>query len=79
MVMRFRTERVQEIRTALALTRAEFARRLGVTRQMVAFYEDGKYVPGTEVLMQLCSMTGAKMESFFVESTDRQSVRRKAG
>jgi putative transcriptional regulator len=74
--MRFKPDRVTEIRTALGLTRAEFARRLGVSRQMVAFYEEGRYVPGTEVLMTLVSMTGAKIDSFFADDTDGQSVRK---
>lgn len=73
MGMRFRSERMQELREALGLNRAEFARRLGVSRQMIAFYEEGRHVPGTEVLMTLVSLTGAKLESFFVESQDRQS------
>jgi len=77
-MMRFQSDRVREIREALGLTRAEFARRLGVTRQMVAFYEEGRYVPGTEVLMTLVSMTGAKIESFFADDHDRHSVGKKA-
>jgi putative transcriptional regulator len=77
-MMRFQSDRVREIREALGLTRAEFARRLGVSRQMVAFYEEGRYVPGTEVLMTLVSMTGAKIDSFFVDESDGQSVSKKA-
>ena len=72
-MLRFRPDRLREIRTVLGLSRAEFARRLGVTRQMIAFYEEGTYVPGTEVLMQLLAVTGAKMESFFREESARPS------
>ena len=73
MPLRFRPERIQELRLALGLNRAEFARRLGISRQMVAFYEDGRYVPGTEVLMTLVSLTGAKLDSFFVDDPAGQS------
>lgn len=74
MKLRFRPERVTEIRVALGLSRAEFARRLGVSRQMIAFYEEGRHTPGGEVLMTLVSLTGAKFESFFAAEPDRQSV-----
>jgi transcriptional regulator with XRE-family HTH domain len=73
-MLRFQTHRLQELRHGLGWTRAEFARRIGVSRQMIAFYEDDGYVPGTAVLARIVSVTGAKMESFFADEDDRQSV-----
>jgi transcriptional regulator with XRE-family HTH domain len=74
LALRFRPERIRELREGLGLTRAEFARRIQVSRQMIAFYEDAGYTPGTGVLMRLIDLTGAKMESFFVNESDRPSV-----
>jgi putative molybdopterin biosynthesis protein len=64
-MLHFRSERIGEIRRALGITRAEFARRIGVTRQMISCYEDGIHIPGTSVLMRLSSITGAPIETFF--------------
>jgi len=75
MALRFRPERIRELREGLGLTRAEFARRIQVSRQMISFYEDSGYTPGTRVLMRLIDLTGAKMESFFVNESDSPSVR----
>jgi len=73
-MLKFNVARIQQLREALGLTRAEFARRVGVSRQMIAFYEDEGYVPGTDILIRIVDLTGAKLESFFVDETDRQSV-----
>lgn len=72
----FRHARIAEIRKALGLTQAEFARRVGVSRQLVSFWEQGKNVPGAEILMRIVRVTGAKIDSFFAESAHTQSVRR---
>jgi transcriptional regulator with XRE-family HTH domain len=75
MALRFRPDRIRQLREGLGLTRAEFARRIQVSRQMVAFYEEQGATPGTDVLMRLIDLTGAKMESFFVNDADSPSVR----
>ena len=72
-MLRFQSHRLQELREGLGWTRAEFARRIGVSRQMIAFYETGGQVPGTKVFARIVSVTGAKMDSFFAEDPDGQS------
>ena len=73
MPLKYQPGRIQQLREALGLTRAEFARRVKVSRQMVSMYEEQGYVPGTEILTRICDVTGAKLESFFAEETDRPS------
>jgi transcriptional regulator with XRE-family HTH domain len=75
MAIRFRPDRVSELRKALGLSQAEFARRIQVSRQIVSHWEAGKYVPSSEVLMRMVSITGAKIESFFAEEPHAQFVR----
>jgi transcriptional regulator with XRE-family HTH domain len=73
MALQYRSSRIRQLREALGLSRAEFARRVRVSRQMVAFYEAGQ-VPGTAILTRICDVTGAKLETFFVHEKDRRSV-----
>jgi transcriptional regulator with XRE-family HTH domain len=74
MALKYQPGRIQQLREALGLTRAEFARRVRVSRQMIANYEDEGYVPGTEILTRICDVTGAKLASFFAEDSDGPSV-----
>lgn len=67
MALRFRPERITEIRTTLGLSQAAFARRLAVSRQIVSRWELGQYTPSTDMLLRLATVTGAKMESFFAD------------
>ena len=76
MALKYQPGRIQQLREALGLSRAEFARRVRVSRQMIGMYEMEGYVPGTEILTRICDVTGAKLESFFAEEPDRPSVLR---
>jgi transcriptional regulator with XRE-family HTH domain len=60
----FQPQRIVEIRRVLGLSRAEFARKLNVTRQLVWAWERGRHVPTLEILARLADMTGAKLDSF---------------
>jgi transcriptional regulator with XRE-family HTH domain len=75
MALKYQPGRIQQLREALGLTRAEFARQVRVSRQMIANYEDEGYVPGTEILTRICDVTGAKLASFFADESDGPSVR----
>jgi transcriptional regulator with XRE-family HTH domain len=47
-------ERMKEIRRALKCTQAEFAARLGVTRDVVASWENGRVEPPEAVIRLIC-------------------------
>jgi transcriptional regulator with XRE-family HTH domain len=75
MALQYRPERIRELRIALGLNQAEFARRIRVSRQMVAFYEAGTHIPGTTILLRVVALTGAKLDSFFDNQPDSPSAR----
>lgn len=53
--------RIAEVRLRLNLSRAAFAHRIGVSRNMIARYEDGA-VPRTEILDRLAQAGGTSLD-----------------
>lgn len=71
---RFDHERIRQLREGLGWTVEELADRLGVARQTVWSWEAGTYQPQLDKLLLIVNVTGAKLDSFFVDEDDRQSV-----
>ncbi len=73
----FKPARIVALRTALGLSRAEFARKVGVVRSTVWTWEAAHRVPEHASLMKLAELTGGRLDSFFANGSDGQSVKRK--
>lgn len=56
-------ERIRTYRTAMKLTQADFARRLGVTGASVSAYENGTRLPSYDVLLGIASILGVSTDS----------------
>ena len=50
----FRVDRVKGLREALDLSQADLAERIGVSRETVSGYEQGRFAPGLRALVSLC-------------------------
>ena len=73
--MRFNPARLRELREVLGYTVEAFAVRLGVTKQALSQWETGASEPRIGHLIKVAKMTGARVESFFLEDdSDRPSV-----
>lgn len=54
---------IKEIRAKLLMTQEQFAKAVGVTRCMVAFWESGKFKPSqknAKKILQLCKEKGVE-------------------
>ncbi|MCF4123118.1 helix-turn-helix transcriptional regulator [Antribacter sp. KLBMP9083] len=59
------TNRIKDLRTERAVTQAELAARLGVTRQTVIAIEQGRYSPTLELAFQIAHVFGARLDDVF--------------
>jgi putative transcriptional regulator len=59
------TNSIRELRTERALTQADLADAVGVTRQTVIAIEQGKYSPSLEMAFQIARVLGADLEDVF--------------
>ena len=60
------TNRIRDLRTeAGAMTQAELARRIGVTRQTVIAIEQGRYSPSLEMAFQIAAVFGRPLDDVF--------------
>ena len=57
--------RVRERRVELALTQAEVAKVLGVSRQTVISIENGRYLPSLPLAFRLSRLFGVPIEQIF--------------
>ncbi len=60
------TNRIRALRSdAGAMTQADLARRLGVTRQTVIAIEQGRYSPSLEMAFQIARVFGLPLDEVF--------------
>jgi putative transcriptional regulator len=60
------TNRIRVLRAdAGEMTRAELARRIGVTRQTVITIEQGRYSPSRELAVQIANVPGLPLDDVF--------------
>jgi putative transcriptional regulator len=60
------TNRIRALRFAAdAMTQAELARRIGVTRQTVIAIEQGRYSPSLEVAFKIAGVFGVPLDEVF--------------
>lgn len=57
--------RLREIRTAHALTQAELAARVGVSRKTINTVENGVFVPSTVLALKIGRALGRPVEEIF--------------
>ena len=77
--MRFNPDMIRIIRVQRGLTREEFAKRIGGSRQQVHAWETGKYRPSYGSISAIVSAMGLKSaDVFFVMPERRERVGRKA-
>lgn len=71
-------ERLQQARTALAMTQTDLANAVGVSRQIVSAYEQGAKSPDPETLIQISAVLQQPLSYFSADSSKgfgRTSVR----
>jgi len=61
----FKTDRLRALLQAQRLTPALFAKKLGVTRQLVFSWLRGDATPGIQPLMKMCELFGLEIGWFF--------------
>ena len=57
--------RLKDARTALGLTQAELAARVGVSRKTINTVENGVFVPSTILALKLAAALGRRVEDLF--------------
>jgi putative transcriptional regulator len=57
--------RIREAREALALTQAELAGRVGVSRKTINTVENGVFVPSTVIALKLAAALECRVEDLF--------------
>jgi putative transcriptional regulator len=63
------TNCVRELRSAAGWTQAEFAERLGVSRQTVISIETGRYEPSLSLAFTIASVFRLRIEDIFRPDT----------
>jgi len=64
----FNRERLTELRTMRGMTMEFLANELGITKQMVSKYEDGKSIPQIEAMRKMAQVLSAPTKYLFKES-----------
>lgn len=63
-------ERVKAVRTGAGLTQEQFASRLGVTRQAVSNWENGRNLPDIEVVIAMSQTFGVSLDELILGGED---------
>lgn len=63
--------KVYELRSALALTQEEFAKRIGVSRQTVIAIEKGNYTPSVHLALKIAKVFTMPVEKIFTISYEK--------
>jgi transcriptional regulator with XRE-family HTH domain len=63
--MKFKNEKIKELREQLGLSQRQFAKILGVARPRIVQYEGNKCVPGQKFLGTVCSTFNVEPNYFF--------------
>jgi putative transcriptional regulator len=69
-----RSNQVRAARTAAALTQAELATAVGVTRQTVVAVEAGDYAPSVYLALAIAARLGTTVEALFDTDPDREPL-----
>lgn len=64
----FNRERLTEIRAVRGMTMEQLANKLGITKQMVSKYEDGKSIPQIEAIRKMATVLSVPKKFLFKES-----------
>ncbi|SIT86878.1 helix-turn-helix transcriptional regulator [Microbacterium sp. RU33B] len=59
------TNDIRRLREEAALTQAELAARIGVTRQTLIAVEQGRYSPSLELAFQIARVFGVSLDDVF--------------
>lgn len=63
-------DRMKERRTAIGLSQAELAKRVGVSRQTINMIENGGYNPTLELCIRICCELGVTLNDLFWRGND---------
>jgi transcriptional regulator with XRE-family HTH domain len=63
-------EKVKAVRTKAGLTQEQFAQRLGVTRQAVSNWENGRNLPDIEVVIAMSRTFGVSLDELILGGED---------
>ncbi len=63
-------DRMKERRSALGLSQAELAKRIGVSRQTINMIENGGYNPTIELCIRICRELGVTLNDLFWREND---------
>ncbi len=63
-------ERIRAVRTGAGLTQEQFASRLGVTRQAVSNWENGRNLPDIEVVIAISQTFGVSLDELILGGED---------
>lgn len=66
---RLNHQQIRTLREALGLTQAEFAKRVGVSKQALSKWETGQFLPQLDKLFRIAEITGANLHSLLVRSS----------
>lgn len=70
---------ITKAREIAGYTKAELARRLGISASAMTRLESGKRLPSIRMLVTLAFSTGLAVGSFFVDDNDMAAARNKRG
>lgn len=69
----FNRERLTEIRTVRGVTMEQLANALGITKQMISKYEDGKSIPQIEAIHKIAGILSVPKQYLFKDSVARDA------
>ena len=72
--MRTLGDRIREYRTAVGMTQADFAARLGITGASVSAYENGTRLPSYEVLIRIADTLGVTTDELLGRRGEHRTV-----
>jgi len=68
-------ERIKKLRKEKGWKQSDLAEKTGIDRNMISYYENGKYLPSADALMKIAEIFDVSIDYLLVEDIQRKPLR----
>lgn len=69
------SKRIKELRSEKHWKQAELAQKANIDRNMISYYENGKYIPSADALVKLADAFDVSVDYFLFEEIQKKPLR----
>jgi len=67
--------RIKQLRTERGWKQIDLAEKTGIDRNMISYYENGKYLPSADALLKIAEVFDVSIDYLLVEDMQRKPLR----